>query len=325
MKLKKAVALILCFALLACLCGCGKSNAPASKRYVAVIVKSVSSDFFRNMKNGVDTAATEYNVKVTFEGPESEEDYESQNRMIENAVNNGADAIVLSAIDYEKSNLAIENAVRKGVKVITVDSGVSSNLVSLFIGTDSAEAGHAAGRAVLDIFTGISSEKICIGLITYTEDTDNGKRRVEGFKQEIAADKKAEIVTEKVAPSTVEGAKAAALSVIEEYPQVNVLVGFNEWMTLGVGEAIRNTGSAQKIKGIGFDTNVTSVGMLETGEMSVLIAQNPFAMGYLGVKSADDILSGETYAENPIYTAVTAVTRENMFDEDIQKILFRFK
>ena len=92
-----------------------------------------------------------------------------------------------------------------------------------------------------------------------------------------------------------------------------------------MGEAIRNTDSAKRIKGIGFDTNIVSVGMLETGEMSVLIAQNPFAMGYLGVKNADDILSGDNPPATPVYTAVTAVTRENMCDEDIQKILFRFK
>lgn len=38
------------------------------------------------------------------------------------------------------------------------------------------------------------------------------------------------------------------------------------------------------MRGIGFDSNVISVGMIETGEMDALIVQNPFAIGYLGVK-----------------------------------------
>ena len=44
----------------------------------------------------------EYNVDVTFDGPENEEDYANQNKLIMSAVQNGADAIVLSAIDFEK-------------------------------------------------------------------------------------------------------------------------------------------------------------------------------------------------------------------------------
>ena len=94
----------------ALMCSCGSAD---SKRYIAVIVKSVNSDFFVNMQKGVESAATEYNVTVTFEGPENEEDYVTQNLMIDAAVKNGADAILLSAINYEKSAEAVNSAARK--------------------------------------------------------------------------------------------------------------------------------------------------------------------------------------------------------------------
>ena len=111
---------------------------------------------------------------------------------------------------------------------------------------------------------------------------------------------------------------------MSEHPEINVLVGFNEWMTLGVGEAIKSMGSAGKIYGIGFDTNMTSVSMIETGEMTALIVQNPFSMGYLGVKNAEALISGSPMPEKIIYTDVTTVDKTNLFDEDVQKILFRF-
>lgn len=60
------------------------------------------------MKNGALSAATEYNVKVTFEGPENEEDYNAQNKMIENAVSNNVGVIILSAIDFEKNADAVQ-------------------------------------------------------------------------------------------------------------------------------------------------------------------------------------------------------------------------
>ncbi len=320
MSFKKIISFFLCVIIVFLLSAC--SSQQNEKTYVAVIVKSINSDFFSNMKNGVQSAAIEYNVKITFEGPQNEEDYAAQEQMINKAVKNKADVILLSAIDYEKLDSAVDNAVKNGVKVITVDSGIKSSLVSGFIGTDNYNAGISAGNAALSGFS--KDEKIVVGIVNYTEATDNGKRREEGFKKVLSENENAGVAACVVTESNTQSAKSAAVSMIKENPQINVIVGFNEWMTLGIGEAIKELKAGDRIKAIGFDSNVNSVEMLETGEMDALIVQNPFAMGYLGVKNADLLVKGEKFPDENIYTAVAVVTEENMFDEDIQKMLFRF-
>lgn len=322
MKFSKITAIILCLSLTAALCSCA-AGADNSKKQIVVIAKAVNSDFWHNVKNGVDSAATEYNVSVTFEGPENEEDYSAQNDMIARAAENGADAIVLSAIDYKKSTAAVNNAVRSGVKVITIDSDLDSDMVSLFIGTDNIAAGMEAGRAATAGFS--EQADIYIGLVNYTANTDNGRQREQGFREYVSSIPNAQIVASVTAESNAESAEKGAISLLRDYPQINVLVGFNEWMTLGVGNAIKQLSAADKVKGIGFDTNVISVGMIESGEMDALIVQNPFAIGYLGVQKAAELISGENSSEREIYTAVTTVTRDNLFEKDIQKMLFRFK
>lgn len=319
MRFKRLAAGLLGVCVALSMGGCGTAK---EQRTVAVIAKSVTSDFFHNMRNGVYAAATEYNVTVTFDGPENEEDYATQNRMIEQAVEDGVDAIVLSAIDYTRSDAVVEEAVRRGVKVLTVDSNIGSSAVSLFIGTDNREAGRAAALAALD---DSSTERLVnIGLVNYTAETDNGRQRVEGFREYIDDIPNARVVAEITAESNTVSATQAALSLLQEYPQINVLVGFNEWMTLGVGNAIRQAGVADRVRGVGFDSNVLSVSMLETGEMDALIVQNPFAIGYLSIQNAEALLSGRTVDTPELYTAVTTVNRENLFDENVQKILFRF-
>ncbi len=319
MRFKRLAAGLLGVCVALSMGGCGTAT---EQRTVAVIAKSVTSDFFHNMRNGVYAAATEYNVTVTFDGPENEEDYATQNRMIEQAVEDGVDAIVLSAIDYTRSDAVVEEAVRRGVKVLTVDSNIGSSAVSLFIGTDNREAGRAAALAALD---DSSTERLVnIGLVNYTAETDNGRQRVEGFREYIDDIPNARVVAEITAESNTVSATQAALSLLQEYPQINVLVGFNEWMTLGVGNAIRQAGVADRVRGVGFDSNVLSVSMLETGEMDALIVQNPFAIGYLSIQNAEALLSGRTVDTPELYTAVTTVNRENLFDENVQKILFRF-
>lgn len=319
MKFKKFFALFSAFTLTLTLSSCKKDN---TKKQVSVIVKAVDSDFWHRVKSGVDSAATEYNIDAEFTGPENEEDYETQNKLIESAVKNGAEAIVLSAIDYEKSAEAVNAAARAGVKIVTIDSGVNSQNVSTFIGTDNYEAGKAAAKAAVDGFAGESN--INIGLINYYENTANGRLREQGFKDYISGLDNAVIAASSTADSNTESAEKAALKLFAEHPEINVIVGFNEWMTLGIGNAVKKSGVSEKVYAVGFDTNTVSIGMLETGEIDALIVQNPFAIGYMGLKCAAGLISGETY-QSEQYTAVTAVTKSNMFDKEIQKLLFTFE
>ena len=73
-----------------------------------------------------------------------------------------------------------------------------------------------------------------------------------------------------------------------------------------------------------FDSNVVSVGMLETGEVDALIVQNPYAMGYLGVENAYSLISGQSIADKEIDTSLLIVTKENMYDDESQRLLFSF-
>ena len=101
MNIKKAIAVLtLVLFLASCFFGCAKISGQSSKNSrVAIIIKGSDSDFWNDVKSGAFSAATEYNIDITFEGPDNEEDYESQNKMIENAVSKKVGAIILSAID----------------------------------------------------------------------------------------------------------------------------------------------------------------------------------------------------------------------------------
>lgn len=319
MKLKRIFAFLSALFIAVTLCSCKKDD---SKKQVSVIVKAVDSDFWNRVKSGTYSAATEYNVDADFVGPQNEEDYEEQNRLIENAVKNGAQAIVLSAIDYEKSAETVNNAARAGVKIVAIDSEVNSQNVSTFIGTDNYEAGISAAKAAVGGFS--KESNICIGLINYYENTANGRLREQGFRDYIESVDNAVIIDTATANSNTESAEMSAVQLLTEHPQVNVIVGFNEWMTLGIGNAVKTLGISDKVYAVGFDTNKISLGMLETGEIDTLIVQNPFAIGYMGLKCAAGLISGENY-QTEQYTAVTAVTKINMFDKEIQKLLFTFE
>ena len=206
-KYKSIIAVLLCVAIVFGCCAC-HLRGNKEKKNIAVIVKSTTSDFWGNVENGVNSAATEYNVSVTFEGPDSEEDYITQNKMIKNAIENNVDAIVFSAIDYYKSTELINEAVKKGIKVVTVDSGVDSNMVDMFIGTDNYEAGKKAAEAAIKGFS--ENEKVCVGIVNYNQSTDNGQRREAGFRDYIESVSNAEITASVNVDSNTTSAQAVS-------------------------------------------------------------------------------------------------------------------
>ena len=120
-------------------------------------------------EKGALSAATEFNIDITFEGPDNEEDYETQNRMIENAVSRNVGAIILSAIDYEKNAPAVRKAAEKGIKIITVDSDVDVADKELFIATDNYSAGLKTAQVAQKLCG--EQESINIGIVNYGENT----------------------------------------------------------------------------------------------------------------------------------------------------------
>jgi len=288
------------------------------KHYVAVIVKSTTSAYWKSVFAGANAAKTEYNLEITQEGPADEEDWETQNEMIDRAVENSAEVIVLSAVDYNNNAAAVNRAVEAGVKVVVIDSDVNSDMVSCRISTDNYQAGCMVGETVLDS----RDENIRVGIVNFDAISANGQQREQGFRDQVAVDDRVTIVDAVHVNSNAESAKEATEKMLREHPQINVIVTFNEWTSLGVGYAVRELKLGEETRVIAFDSNVVSVGMLETGEVDALIVQNPYAMGYLGIECAYRLINGQPLEQTEIDTSTTVVTRENMFDSAIQRILF---
>ncbi len=320
MRQNRRLALWAVLALLL-LCGCRAGHAPAARRSVALITKSTDSEFFLSVFAGAGAAAAEYNLELTISGPGTEEDYETQNKMIAQAVEDGAEVIVLSAIDYERSAAAIDAAAQEGVKIVSIDSGVGSRYVSTYIGTDNYAAGQMAARAALEGVEG----PLRVGIVTYNEGTANGQERVRGAINALDESGRARVAG--VATTLVDAPRAQTdtVSLLLAHPEINVLMAFNEPTSVGAARAVRTLDRADDIFLVGFDSNVVTIDGLQDGYVDALIVQNPYAMGYLGVESAYKFLTEQGGSLEPVVdTSTQIVNRENIFTMDSQKALFAF-
>lgn len=310
--------LILCAVLL--LSGCTDSDAGAQYK-VYLVAKSLDTEFWQAAIAGANAASAEYNISLTVLGPETEEDFEAQNAYIAQAVEEGADALVFSAISYEENAAAVDAAAAQGVRIVVIDSDVASDNVSVRIGTDNVEAGRMAATAALDT----DWKALVVGIVNYDLGSRNGQEREIGLREALEADSRVRNIYTINVLTSPEAAQAGGEQLLSEHPEINVLVALNEPLAVGAADAVDALGLGGRVRMVCFDANVHCIDLMHSGTVSALIVQNPYAMGYLGVESAWELMGGKTYDRYELIdTTTTIVTRDNMFTPESQKALFPF-
>lgn len=309
-------------ALLLAGCAAIPQDAPTSRYKVALIAKSTGMEFWNSVFTGAQAAATEYNIELTVTAPDDEEDYKTQNTLIENAVEEGARAIIFSAIDYEANAAAIDAAAQAGVLIINIDSQVNSEYVSAYIGVDNYGAGRMAAQSALD---GVSGQ-LRVGLVNYEVNGANGRDRAAGACDAFEQSGRAEVIATVQTHPNSEDARRDALEMLRDHPEINVLIALNEPSSVGTARAVHQMQRADDLWLVAFDSNLETVDALQNGAVDALVVQNSYSMGYFGVQSAYRLLAGQGSSVDTDNVASAAViTRDNMFAMDNQRELFLFE
>lgn len=309
-------------ALLLAGCAAMPQDAPTSRYKVALIAKSTGPEFWNAVFTGAQAAATEYNIELTVTAPDNEENFEGQNALIENAVEDGAKAIIFSAIDYEANAAAIDAAAQAGVLIINIDSQVNSEHVSAYIGVDNYGAGRMAAQSALN---GVSGQ-LRVGLVNYEVNGANGRDRAAGACDAFEQSGRAEVIATVQTHPNSEDARRDALEMLRDHPEINVLIALNEPSSVGTARAVHQMQRADDLWLVAFDSNLETIDALQNGAVDALVVQNSYSMGYFGVQSAYRLLAGQGNSVDTDNVASAAViTRDNMFAMDNQRELFLFE
>ena len=125
-------------------------------------------------------------------------------------------------------------------------------------------------------------------------------------------------VTEtRVCNSNVQQAFEETKQLIKENPDIKLIYATNQPGTVGACQAIEELGAANTVQLVGFDYFDGADGYIESGVLDGVISQNPYNMGYLGVRYAKKLIEGNAVAES-VDTGATLITAENLNDEDIR-------
>lgn len=190
----------------------------------------------------------------------------------------------VSAIDAD--NVAVADELRalqkKGVKILTIDSDLTRSKHAdarfAFIGTDNLAAGKVLGTCA----KGLKAEGADYAAFVGRTSAQNAMDRLGGFAEGAGEkftckDTMSDETKEEVARENVRNA-------IRNHPSVSLLVGIWSYNAPAIVDVVRELNRRKDFKVVVFDAEPGTISAMKEGQIDAMVVQNPFAMGYEGVR-----------------------------------------
>ena len=293
---------------------CSKSD--VERMEFLVSPKGLTNSFWLTVKAGADSAGKEFGIDIIWNGPALETDIPAQIAIIENYINKNVDAIVLASCDVKALVTVIKKANAKGIPVITIDSGVDSDIPKCFIATDNVLGGEKAAGVLSDLI-GKKGKVACFPSVPGASSQID---REKGFREELKKYPEIELVVVQYNQNDVATAMSITEDILTAFPDLAGIFAANEAGAIGCAQALIGRGLQGIVKLVAFDAAENEIEALKSGVIQALIVQDPFAMGYLGVKTAMEVIKGKDVPEY-IDTGVESVTMKNFYNSEIQNLL----
>jgi ribose transport system substrate-binding protein len=315
------------FFLLACIAagllvnsGCDrKSESPGAggaKHAIAVIPKGTTHIFWQAVHEGANKAGEELGYQIYWNGPERETDRERQIQIIEDFIVQKVDGIVLAPLDRQALVPSVEKLARLKVPCTIIDSGVDTDKYVCFAATDNYQGGVLAARKMGEILQG----KGKVVVVKYVPGSASTTERENGFIETIQKEFTGiEIVESKYAQDTVETALQATEDLLTRHKDLQGLYACNAPTSVGALQALRSQ-KRTEVKMVGFDAEKALAEGLRAGEIEALVVQNPFKMGYEGVKAVVAQIKGQPGPKR-IDTGVEVITKANLDEPRIKDLI----
>ena len=270
--------------------GKAAANKAQTGKTIAVIPKGTASMWWEVVRKGAEKAGEEEGCKISWNGPEQENDREKQIQSVEDSLTRGAVALVLAPNDSKALVRPVEKAKGSGIPVVIIDSSIETDKYDSFAATDNVAGGADAAHRLGAALNG-HGKVILTCFIQNSASTDD---RAKGFRDAIAKEFPGiTIVAEQYTAGTVEDARQKTVDMLTKHSDADGVFAVNQPVSVGAYKALQTQGLAGKVKFVGFDSDPVLLEGIEKGEVEALIVQNPYEIGYSGVKIAVDLLNGK--------------------------------
>jgi ribose transport system substrate-binding protein len=317
--MKKAAGIVVLISLAVFFISIGlvRKGSNRNRRHIAVIPKGTSSIFWESVHAGAEKAGREEGVVISWNGPELESDRERQIQIVEDFIALKVSGIVLAPNDSRALIPSVEKMFRENIPCVIIDSGIETDKYVSFAATNNHQGGVIAARRMGEILEG----KGRIIVVKFMPGSGSTTNRENGFidtiRKEFAG---IEVVDAQYGLATPETALQTTEDLLTKNADLDGVFACNAGTSVGALRALESRGFAGKIKMVGFDAEGALLNGLKSGAIDSLVVQNPYKMGYIGVKTVIAKLDGKEVPKL-IDTGVELVTKERLNEPKIKALL----
>ena len=268
----------------------------------AVVTHSGPGDaFWDRVKSGAETAGDDYGATITYN---SDADPAKQSQLIDNAVAQEVDGIVVSMANPDGVEDSVKKAVAAGIPVVTINSGIerSAEFGALtHIGQSETVAGEAVGTRLADEGLG---NALCV-----IQEAGNV-----GLEDRCAAAAKTfggTMTNLQVDGTNDADVKATIKSKLQADPSVDGVLTLGGQYALDAVGAVEESGSDAQVGT--FDLSEDVVADVENGSILFAVDQQPYVQGFLGVTALQLFVTNGNVigGGQPVYSGPAFVTKDN--------------
>lgn len=201
----------------------------------------------------------------------------------------------------------IEKATDTGVPVLAVDSDAPDTSRIAYVGTDPYNAGYASGELMIEQTGG----KAKVGILCSSLTSEKEMAEIEAFKEAVK-DKDIEVIAQEETNADLTTGITKIQAMIQTYPEMTAVLGTSAYDVQAAAKIKEEMGLDDLVL-IGYDDQEETLKYIRKGVINGIIVQDPYQMGYLGVKVMKEYLDNDGKLEETIYdTGTIKVTAENV-------------
>jgi len=310
----KTLALILMAAAASSSCNRGGTATSTAKPTVALVLKTLNHPFFVDMRRGAQEAADRLGVTLQVQAADREIDVEKQMQIVENMIQTGIQALVITPSGSREIVSALVKAKNARVPIIIVDTRVDAKTAAdaglrteTFVGSDNYAGGTLAGEHLMKVTGG----KAHVGILEGIAGHETGDSRLRGFRDAVKSAAGVTIVASQPANWERDQGFTVFQNMLQAHPDIDSVFACSDLMALGAIEAIAAAGKTGTIRVIGFDALDDAKKAIAAGTMDASVAQYPAEMGRAAVESAVKVIRGEALPPD-INVKLALVTKDNL-------------
>jgi len=296
----------------------GSAFAEGGKIYY--ILKTTESEFFAIVIDGANAAAEKLGVQLIHQSPQSESDVAKQIAIVETAIADKPDAIVLAPTVEDALVPAIEKAKAAGIPLIIIDSGASTDQYTSFVASDNVAIGTVSANKMAEAMKAHFGEaKGQIAAVTFMAGGGSLEKRKQGFVEELKKYPGLELVTFEDAQGKQGNTLGIVQNLLTAYPDLKGIFANNQYTG---DETVRALDMANRkdLAVVVVDAGPLETEGLKTGITDFMVVQKPWVMGYMGVEYAVKAIQGEKL-DKFIDTGVVAISPEMVQSGEAEEFL----